>query len=180
MEFYFYFYCLLGINKTLWDEIKQRKYLTEGEKKLKTNGLKKFYEKKNGLYQFVWIMFTFELNLKDFCKSVFEGKRCPEGWRRFGCSCYYESTGKKSWTDSRSFCQFAGSDLVVVNSKEEQVGVFTLVPSSFLCLGFSTCMCAAVMFSKDPYDYYYAVFLSADGKWTEKDKTYTKNWICEK
>ncbi|XP_023816084.1 asialoglycoprotein receptor 1-like isoform X2 [Oryzias latipes] len=69
-----------GINKTLWDEIKQRKYLTE----------------------------------------VFEGKRCPEGWRRFGCSCYYESTGKKSWTDSRSFCQFAGSDLVVVNSKEEQ------------------------------------------------------------
>uniref|UniRef100_A0A3P9J1J0 C-type lectin domain-containing protein n=1 Tax=Oryzias latipes TaxID=8090 RepID=A0A3P9J1J0_ORYLA len=85
------------------------------------------------------------LSLIRFSKSVFEGKRCPEGWKRFGSSCYYKSTERKNWLDSRSFCQFVGSDLVVVNSKEEQVGVFTLVPSSFLCLGFSTCMCAAVV-----------------------------------
>uniref|UniRef100_A0A8C7TEV7 C-type lectin domain-containing protein n=1 Tax=Oncorhynchus mykiss TaxID=8022 RepID=A0A8C7TEV7_ONCMY len=26
---------------------------------------------------------------------------CPEGWRRFGCSCYYLSTEKKSWEESR-------------------------------------------------------------------------------
>ncbi|XP_023815519.1 killer cell lectin-like receptor subfamily G member 1 isoform X7 [Oryzias latipes] len=47
-------------------------------------------------------------------------KWCPEGWRRFGSSCYYESTEKKNWTDSRDFCQNKGFDLVVVNSKEEQ------------------------------------------------------------
>uniref|UniRef100_A0A3B3HWN6 C-type lectin domain-containing protein n=1 Tax=Oryzias latipes TaxID=8090 RepID=A0A3B3HWN6_ORYLA len=120
-----------GINKTLWDEIKQLKNQIEGEKRLKTNGL----------YQFVWIMFTFELNSKQYlCLSVYEGKRCPDSWMRFGCSCYYKSTEKKTWNESRDFCQENGSDLVVVNSKEEQVGVFTLVPSSFLCLGFSTCI----------------------------------------
>uniref|UniRef100_A0A3B3I4W1 C-type lectin domain-containing protein n=1 Tax=Oryzias latipes TaxID=8090 RepID=A0A3B3I4W1_ORYLA len=61
-------------------------------------------------------------------------------YHSFKDSCYYKSTEQKTWIDSRSFCQFVGSDLVVVNSKEEQVGVFTLVPSSFLCLGFSTCI----------------------------------------
>uniref|UniRef100_A0A3P9ILM2 C-type lectin domain-containing protein n=1 Tax=Oryzias latipes TaxID=8090 RepID=A0A3P9ILM2_ORYLA len=81
--------------------------------------------------------------LKKWTSTVyhpFKGKWCPERWKLFGSSCYYESTEKKNWTDSRSFCQDKGFDLVVVNSKEEQVGVFTLVPSSFLCLGFSTCM----------------------------------------
>uniref|UniRef100_A0A3B3HWU4 C-type lectin domain-containing protein n=1 Tax=Oryzias latipes TaxID=8090 RepID=A0A3B3HWU4_ORYLA len=67
--------------------------------------------------------------------GFFEGKRCPEGWKRFGCSCYYKSTEKRIWYNSRSFCQKNGSDLVVVNSKEEQVGVFTLVPSSFFVKG---------------------------------------------
>uniref|UniRef100_H2L5U8 C-type lectin domain-containing protein n=1 Tax=Oryzias latipes TaxID=8090 RepID=H2L5U8_ORYLA len=65
--------------------------------------------------------------ISDLCK------RCPEGWKRFGSSCYYKSTEKRDWTDSRSFCQSVGFDLVVVNSKEEQVGVFTLNPGS-VCL----------------------------------------------
>uniref|UniRef100_A0A3P9J1L2 C-type lectin domain-containing protein n=1 Tax=Oryzias latipes TaxID=8090 RepID=A0A3P9J1L2_ORYLA len=62
--------------------------------------------------------------------SAYDGQWCPEGWRRFGSSCYYKSTEKRNWYGSRSFCQDEGSDLVVVNSKEEQVGVFTLAPSS--------------------------------------------------
>uniref|UniRef100_A0A3P9KUZ7 C-type lectin domain-containing protein n=1 Tax=Oryzias latipes TaxID=8090 RepID=A0A3P9KUZ7_ORYLA len=62
--------------------------------------------------------------------SAYDGQWCPEGWRRFGSSCYYKSTERKTWADSRSFCQNKGSDLVVVNSKEEQVGVFTLALSS--------------------------------------------------
>ncbi|XP_023815526.1 C-type lectin domain family 4 member C-like isoform X2 [Oryzias latipes] len=52
--------------------------------------------------------------------EAYDGQWCPEGWRRFGSSCYYKSTEQKTWTDSRSFCQKNGSDLVVVNSKEEQ------------------------------------------------------------
>uniref|UniRef100_H2MVV5 C-type lectin domain-containing protein n=1 Tax=Oryzias latipes TaxID=8090 RepID=H2MVV5_ORYLA len=80
----------------------------------------------------------------------------PEGWKRFGRSCYYKSTEERDWHDSRDFCLDEGSYLVVVNSKEEQ------------------------KFSKDPDTYGNAVFLSADGKWTQLNKTNYKNWICEK
>uniref|UniRef100_A0A3B3HF15 C-type lectin domain-containing protein n=1 Tax=Oryzias latipes TaxID=8090 RepID=A0A3B3HF15_ORYLA len=46
--------------------------------------------------------------------SAYDGQWCPEGWRRFGSSCYYKSTEQKTWTDSRSFCQKNGSDLVLL------------------------------------------------------------------
>uniref|UniRef100_A0A3P9C2X4 C-type lectin domain-containing protein n=1 Tax=Maylandia zebra TaxID=106582 RepID=A0A3P9C2X4_9CICH len=54
-------------------------------------------------------------------------EKCPEGWMRFGCSCYFKSTEKKTWSDSRRACQDKGADLVMINSKEEQVGVFVHV-----------------------------------------------------
>uniref|UniRef100_A0A3P9IKK2 C-type lectin domain-containing protein n=1 Tax=Oryzias latipes TaxID=8090 RepID=A0A3P9IKK2_ORYLA len=123
-----------------------------------------------------------------------EGKRCPEGWKRFGCSCYYKSTEKRNWYNSRSFCQKNGSDLVVVNSKEEQVGVFTLVPFQLLVswiLHLYVCCCCldvngmfyhrfldeSISKDRNKDD---AVFLSTEGKWKQQDKTNFKNWICEK
>ena len=57
-------------------------------------------------------------------KHVFEGKLCPGGWKRFGCSCYFKSDKRKTWYDSRSDCKQRGADLVVINNKEEQVGLF--------------------------------------------------------
>ncbi|XP_049890722.1 natural killer cells antigen CD94-like [Epinephelus moara] len=40
-------------------------------------------------------------------------------WERFRCSCYYKSTERKTWTESRRDCQERGADLVIINNKEE-------------------------------------------------------------
>ncbi|XP_075938470.1 uncharacterized protein LOC142939145 [Anarhichas minor] len=55
-----------------------------------------------------------------------EKKWCPEGWRRFGCSCYFKSNKRNTWHGSRDDCQQKGADLVVINNKEEQKFVLEL------------------------------------------------------
>ncbi|KAI4883140.1 hypothetical protein NFI96_020584, partial [Prochilodus magdalenae] len=45
---------------------------------------------------------------------------CAEGWKYFSGRCYYFSTDKKTWTESRDACVAAGGDLVIIRSTEEQ------------------------------------------------------------
>ncbi|XP_036439449.1 CD209 antigen-like protein E isoform X1 [Colossoma macropomum] len=47
-------------------------------------------------------------------------KTCPDGWTRRGTSMYYIGTGEKNWHQSRQDCRERGSDLVIINSREEQ------------------------------------------------------------
>ncbi|XP_030597635.1 CD209 antigen-like protein C [Archocentrus centrarchus] len=47
-------------------------------------------------------------------------KMCPEGWSRFGCSCYFKSTERKTWSESWTDCWNKRADLVIIKSKEEQ------------------------------------------------------------
>ncbi|CAL8323336.1 unnamed protein product [Boreogadus saida] len=49
-----------------------------------------------------------------------DGGGCLAGWQPHGGSCYFLSAEKKSWMASWKDCQDRGSDLVVINSKEEQ------------------------------------------------------------
>ncbi|XP_031735153.1 CD209 antigen-like protein 2 [Anarrhichthys ocellatus] len=55
-----------------------------------------------------------------------EKKWCPEGWRRFGCSCYFKSNKRNTWHGSRDDCQQKAADLVVINNKEEHKFVLEL------------------------------------------------------
>ncbi|KAI9546997.1 hypothetical protein NQZ68_021666 [Dissostichus eleginoides] len=50
-----------------------------------------------------------------------------KGWRKFGCSCYLLSTEKASWEQSRKNCRARGADLVIVDSKEEQEFISSMI-----------------------------------------------------
>uniref|UniRef100_A0A3Q2DIQ0 CD209 antigen-like protein E n=1 Tax=Cyprinodon variegatus TaxID=28743 RepID=A0A3Q2DIQ0_CYPVA len=45
---------------------------------------------------------------------------CPTHWRYFKTKCYFVSTVKKNWTESRRACISEGADLVIINNHEEQ------------------------------------------------------------
>ncbi|XP_046900931.1 CD209 antigen-like protein C [Hypomesus transpacificus] len=54
---------------------------------------------------------------------------CPHEWRKFGCHCYYASTGKKPWEESRRDCLARAAYLVVIDSREEQTFINGLYAS---------------------------------------------------
>ncbi|XP_039455858.1 CD209 antigen-like protein E isoform X2 [Oreochromis aureus] len=47
-------------------------------------------------------------------------KKCPAGWTRFNHSCYLLSESSASWDAARKDCRDRGTDLVVIDSPEEQ------------------------------------------------------------
>ncbi|XP_048827307.1 CD209 antigen-like protein C [Brienomyrus brachyistius] len=51
----------------------------------------------------------------------FAENRCPEGWNSFHLKCYYISGKKNTWVKSQEECRQKGADLVVIDSKEEQI-----------------------------------------------------------
>ncbi|XP_076874359.1 uncharacterized protein LOC143523915 [Brachyhypopomus gauderio] len=57
------------------------------------------------------------------------------GWKIFGCSMYYISTEKKTWSESRQFCRERGADLVIINSREEQEFMFEMVSNTRAWIG---------------------------------------------
>ncbi|XP_020568966.1 C-type lectin domain family 2 member L-like [Oryzias latipes] len=48
-------------------------------------------------------------------------KGCPEKWIRFGSSCYFFSGESKTWDEARESCRAIEADLVVINTKEENM-----------------------------------------------------------
>lgn len=51
--------------------------------------------------------------------TTIAAKRCPSGWQSYMFSCYYTSTVKKNWKNSRDSCKNKGGDLAVITSREE-------------------------------------------------------------
>ncbi|XP_062411033.1 CD209 antigen-like protein E isoform X2 [Sardina pilchardus] len=65
------------------------------------------------------------------------GRSCPVGWFTYGSSCYYLSTSRRNWTDSRDQCLERGADLIVINSQEEQEFVRALSVHAWIGLSCS-------------------------------------------
>uniref|UniRef100_A0A8C0UMY8 C-type lectin domain family 4 member D-like n=1 Tax=Cyanistes caeruleus TaxID=156563 RepID=A0A8C0UMY8_CYACU len=79
---------------------------------------------------------------------------CPKGWKRFQRSCYFLSSDTMNWAESEQNCTGMGSQLVVINSKEEQVFLSMLI--------------------KQPprrENFYIGLFAEKVGKWQWVDKT---------
>ncbi|XP_030000887.1 C-type lectin domain family 4 member M-like [Sphaeramia orbicularis] len=62
-------------------------------------------------------------------EAKIRGMNCQMGWRKFGMSCYFTSGSKKNWTESRKACIAEGSDLVIINTGDEQAFVNSLLNS---------------------------------------------------
>ncbi|XP_017560591.1 C-type lectin domain family 4 member E-like [Pygocentrus nattereri] len=59
---------------------------------------------------------------------------CPHGWRRFKSSCYYISHNINTWDQGRQDCRRKEADLVIINSREEQVFVSGLASNFWIGL----------------------------------------------
>lgn len=67
------------------------------------------------------------------CVLLYTEIVCAKGWKKFDFSCYYISTVSKSWKQSREFCTSNGGDLLIVDSKEEQVSNLTCGHQHITC-----------------------------------------------
>lgn len=56
---------------------------------------------------------------------------CEEGWKALGLKCYYFSTEKLNWTQSRDYCAKSGSHLVIITSQTERVSVVDILRLHF-------------------------------------------------
>ncbi|XP_045553015.1 CD209 antigen-like protein A isoform X5 [Salmo salar] len=54
-------------------------------------------------------------------KLLFMEHHFKMGWRHFGSSFYLFSTVEKTWEQSKQDCVRSGADLVIIDSREEQV-----------------------------------------------------------
>ncbi|XP_069024829.1 CD209 antigen-like protein E [Embiotoca jacksoni] len=131
-------------------------------------------------------------------KDTIEGKWCPEGWTRFGCSCYFKFTEWKTWDESRKECQERGADLVIINNKEEQEFVRGLNKKGDSWIGLQRTEMTGWKWTwtwvdgspltetfwaeghKDHDSWNYAVCCNNQGEWTEEHSSGSTNWICEK
>ncbi|XP_016535674.1 CD209 antigen-like protein E isoform X3 [Poecilia formosa] len=144
------------------------------------------------------VYFTLEIIKLKNSHSHLSGKWCPDGWTRFGCSCYFKGEERKTWYDSRTYCQQKGADLVIINSKAEQefIKEFNKNGESWIGLQYKQ---ISVQWTYDwewvdgspltqpfwgtglPNNYQsYAVCCDYGGKWKQDYYDYYNNWICEK
>ncbi|XP_026089446.1 CD209 antigen-like protein E [Carassius auratus] len=57
-------------------------------------------------------------------------KKFADGWKCHQSSLYFFSSEKKNWTESRRYCRERGTDLIIINNREEQDFVKNICGSS--------------------------------------------------
>ncbi|XP_076027214.1 C-type lectin domain family 4 member D-like [Genypterus blacodes] len=62
---------------------------------------------------------------------------CPLGWKEINSRCYFLSTEAKTWAASRKDCKRRGADLVIINSKQEQMDLYLPQDRNLFWIGLS-------------------------------------------
>ncbi|XP_026112891.1 asialoglycoprotein receptor 1-like [Carassius auratus] len=108
---------LLTNNKNLTEERQQlltnNKNLTEERQQLLTNN-RKLKEERDQLKSEI-------IDLQ---------KKFADGWKCHQSSLYFFSSEKKNWDESRRYCRERGTDLIIINNREEQDFVKNITGSS--------------------------------------------------
>uniref|UniRef100_A0A668W836 C-type lectin domain-containing protein n=1 Tax=Oreochromis aureus TaxID=47969 RepID=A0A668W836_OREAU len=65
------------------------------------------------------------ITMRSYLPMLSDGyKHCPAGWILMNSVCYYfplKSNEIKTWKESRDFCQLQGGDLIIIDSRDEEV-----------------------------------------------------------
>ncbi|XP_065275829.1 hepatic lectin-like [Emys orbicularis] len=121
---------------------------------------------------------------------------CPWGWAWFQRTCYYFSESTKIWREAKQFCLDYGAQLVIINTKEEQVFLVKNRPKSrAYWLGLSdqkvenqwlwvdgSPLKLSFWSSGEPNDAMVedCGTMAIDGRWNDINCYMTDYWICEK
>uniref|UniRef100_A0A8C3P2E8 C-type lectin domain-containing protein n=1 Tax=Chrysemys picta bellii TaxID=8478 RepID=A0A8C3P2E8_CHRPI len=137
-----------------------------------------------------------ELGYSGFCFLDSVCGHCPWGWAWFQRTCYYFSESTKIWREAKQFCLDYGAQLVIINTKEEQVFLVKNRPKSrAYWLGLSdkkvenqwlwvdgSPLKLSFWSSGEPNDSgdEDCGTMTLDGRWNDINCYMTDYWICEK
>ncbi|XP_026104413.1 CD209 antigen-like protein C isoform X2 [Carassius auratus] len=72
---------------------------------------------------------------RDQLKSERNDLKLADGWKCHQSSLYFFSSEKKSWIESRRYCRERGTDLIIINNREEQDFVKNICGSDHFWIG---------------------------------------------
>uniref|UniRef100_A0A8C9VSR7 C-type lectin domain-containing protein n=1 Tax=Scleropages formosus TaxID=113540 RepID=A0A8C9VSR7_SCLFO len=147
----------------------------------------------------VMVLNSASINMLDKLFLSSAEKECPMGWVDFNSKCYYISTEKKSWDDSRSDCIARGANLVIIKSLQEQFHAMlngTYVPVhigrahiTYCSLYLSNCCIVVLSYwaKGEPNDHHQQedcaelnINFGAPLNWNDLPCNQKYHWVCKK